>query len=187
MRLDPGRGDSHHALARVRFPVERDFAAAEREFRRALELQYNAHALFGYRWLLSQMGWHEEAIYTLEPVVSLDPRSALMHGDLGWWLYGGGHYERAIEEANVAIQLDPDYPEGYWLLAATYAQQGRHTEKLQAFARYEVMYGEPVYWFRGYLLGLAGRREEALAALPELETLVEQGKALTVRLAQIHL
>ncbi len=91
------------------------------------------------------MGRHEEAIRTLERAVSLDPRSALMHGDLGWWLYGGGYYERAIEEANVAIQLDPDYPEGYWLLAANYAQQGRHTEALQAFARYEAMYGEPVY------------------------------------------
>lgn len=187
MRLDPGLGDSHHALARVRFHVERDFAAAEGEFRRALELQYNAYVLFGYGWLLSQMGRHEEAIRTLERAVNLDPRSALMHGDLGWWLYGGGYYERAIEEANVAIQLDADYPEGHWLLAAAYAQQGRHTEALQAFARYEAMYGEPVYWFRGYLLGLAGQREEALAALTELEKLVEQGKAPTVQLAQIHL
>ena len=84
-----------------------------------------------------------------------------MHGDLGWWLYGARQFERAIEEARFAIELDPSFPEAYWLLAAAYAQKGYFERALEDFERYEALYGETQYWFRGYLNALAGRREAA--------------------------
>lgn len=44
-----------------------------------------------------------------------------------------------------------------------------------------------MFWFRGYLNGLAGQREEALAAVAEVERRIEQGKSPRIELAQIYL
>jgi TolB-like protein/Tfp pilus assembly protein PilF len=187
LRLDPGLGDAHHALASVRFHMDRDFAAAERSYRAALERTSSAQIFFGYGWMLSQLGRHDEAVEALEHAVELDPRSPLMHGDLGWWLYGARRFDRAIDEARIAIDLDPQQPESYWLLAAAYSQKAEFDSAFSAFARYEGLYGEPVPWFRGYLHALAGQRDEALRALGELEQRIESSRSLPIQLAQIHL
>ncbi|HXV59461.1 MAG TPA: hypothetical protein VEK15_02120 [Vicinamibacteria bacterium] len=110
-----------------------------------------------------------------------------MHGDLGWWLYGDRRYGRAIDEARHALELDPSFPESHWLLAAPKAEQGELEAALEHFARYESLYGEPVLWFRGYLEALAGKRDEALRELAELEKRVAEGKSSPIELAQIHL
>jgi serine/threonine protein kinase/tetratricopeptide (TPR) repeat protein len=187
LRLDPGSGDAHHALASVQFHVHRDFPVAEQSYRHALELSSSAHIFFGYGWLLSQMGRHEEAVEALERAVELDPRSPLMHGDLGWWLYGARRFDRAIDEAEIAIDLDPEQPEPYWLLAAAHSQKGQFDIALDAFSRYEELYGEAVPWFRGYLYALAGQRDEAMSALEQLEQRVEGGQSPRIELAQIYL
>ncbi len=187
LRLDPGSGDSHHAQASFLFHMQRDFPAAERAFQKALALTTNAYALLGYGWLLSQMGRHDEAVAVLERAVVLDPLSSLMHGDLGWWLYGARRYPEAIEQATEAIALDPTFPEGYWLLASAQAQLGQYDESLRNFGRYEDLYGQPVDWFRGYLLGLADRREQAHAALDIVKQRVETGDTQHIELAQVYL
>jgi serine/threonine protein kinase/tetratricopeptide (TPR) repeat protein len=187
LRLDPLSGDAHHALASVRFHIDRDFEAAERSYLDALDRISSSQIYFGYGWLLSQMGRHDDAVAALERAVELDPRSPLMHGDLGWWLYGARRFDRAIDEAQIAIALDADQPESYWLLAAVYSQKGEFEAALSEFARYEHLYGESVPWFRGYLLGLAGHRDEALQALEELKERVESGRSSPIELAQIYL
>ncbi len=168
-RLDPDSPEALRALADYEFHMVRDFTAAEQSYRKAMATTSSAYVRFGYGWLLSQSGRHAEAVAALEDAVGLDPRSALVRGDLGWWLFGARDYERAIEEARFAIELDPSVPEPHWLLAASYAQLGRFDEAEAEFARYEELYGESVPWFRGYLNALAGRRTEALRDLAELE------------------
>jgi TolB-like protein/Tfp pilus assembly protein PilF len=186
-RLDPNSAHSQHALASVEFHIRRDFAAAEQSYRRALERTSDAYVLFGYGWLLSQTGRHGEAVAALERAVDLDPQSPLIHGDLGWWSYGAREYDRAIEEARFALELDPSFPEAYWLLAAVHAQQGQLERALEEFARYEALYGEPQHWFRGYLEALAGRREEALRDLAKLEQRVASGESPGIERAQVYL
>ena len=82
-----------------------------------------------------------------------------------------------IEEARFALELDPTFPEAHWLLAAVHAQQGQLTRALEEFELYEELYGEPQYWFRGYLKALAGQRDDALRDLAELERRVASGPA----------
>jgi TolB-like protein len=187
LRLDPELGDAHHALASLKFHYDRDFHKAEREYARALELTKDAYVYFGYGWLLSQLGRHEEAVAALQSAVTLDPLSPVMHTDLGWWLYGSQLYRKAIEQARIALEADVNHPEAYWLLAAALAEQKKFDESLKAFDRYETLYGEPVHWFRGYLLALAGQRDDALATAQELQGLISQGKAQPIDLAQIYL
>ena len=186
-RLDPGSASAYHARANVRFHIRRDFASAEQNYQKAMSLESSAYTLFEYGWLLSQTGRHAKAVAALEQAVELDPRSPLMHNDLGWWLYGARQLERAIAQARFAIDLDSTFPEAYWLLAAAHAGQGRFDLGLQEFDRYESIYGGPVFWFRGYLLALAGRRQEAIRDLAELKRRVDKGASSPVELAQIYL
>jgi TolB-like protein/Tfp pilus assembly protein PilF len=181
--LSPDSGEALHSLANYQFHMEKDLEAAERTYRSAMQKTSNAYVRFELGWLLSRMGRHGDAVAVLEEAVLLDPRSPLIRCDLGWWLYGARDYDRAIEEARFALEIDPTFPESHWLLAAVYAQQGRFGDSLAEYELYESLYGEPVLWFRGYLLGLAGRREEALQILDELEQLDPSGGEV----AQIHL
>jgi hypothetical protein len=57
---------------------------------------------------------------------------------------------------------------------------------LTEFARYESLYGEPVFWFRG-LNRLAGHYEETRRVLAEVQRRVEESKSPTLELAQIYL
>lgn len=187
LELEPESGDAQHARASVAFHMDRDFAAAEANFKKALELSPSAYVYFGYGWLLSQLGRHDEAVETLERAVELDPRSSLIRSDLGWWLYGAERYDHAIEIASITIDLDPKQPESYWLMAAARSQKGQFAQALDAFSRYEELYGDAVPWFRGYLLALAGQRDAALTALAELKERIGSGESVAIEAAQIHL
>ena len=86
-----------------------------------------------------------------------------------WWCFGARDYDRAISEALFALELDPSFAEAHWLLAISYAEQGRYKEALTELELYEVPSGYSVLWYRGYILALAGRRDEAFEALEKLE------------------
>ena len=179
----PTTPETLHALANFQFHMERDLCAAEHTYRLAMAKTSDAYVRFELGWLLSRMGRHAEAVKVLEEAVQLDPRSPLIRGDLGWWLYGAREWSRAIEEARFALDIDPGFSEAHWLLAAVYSQLGRFDEALDEFERYEAKYGEPVLWFRGYLLGLAGRHDGARQVLEELEGRNPSGGEL----AQVYL
>ena len=186
-RLGPDMGESHHALASFAFHYDRDFDTAEREFQRAIDLNHDAYTYFSYGWLLSQLGRHDEAVQALEQAVDLNPRSAAMHTDLGWWLYGGRHYAQAIQQAEVALDIFPNHPEAYWLLAAAYAATGQHADAQNAFDQYEALYGSPVHWFRGYLQGVSDNTEAALRTATLLEHQIKDSEALPIDAALIHI
>ncbi len=168
-RMDPESASAYRALANVQFHIRRNLADAEKSYRKAAELESNAYTLFEFGWLLSQSGRHEEAVAILEEVVAIDPRSPLFRCDLGWWCFGARNYDRAIEEAQFALEIDPSFAEAHWLLSIAYAEQERYEEALTELELYEVPSGYSVHWYRGYILALSGRREEAVKVLQELK------------------
>jgi len=86
-----------------------------------------------------------------------------------------------------AAELDPLFPEVQWLLALAYSHLGRFEEASTAWARYEQLYGESAYSFRGYLQARAGDREGALASLAALQQRIDAGQALDIERALIYL
>ncbi len=177
VRLDPEATESYHARASVEYHLRRDFPAAERDFREAAARNPSAYALQDYAWMLANLGRHEEAIPIIERATRIDPRSPLMRNDLGWWRFGAGDYDGSVAEGLRALEIDPTYSEAYWLLSTVYAHQGRADDALAAFDRYEEMYGERLPYYRGYLLAVLGRRDEALALAREVETRIARGES----------
>ena len=109
LELDPNLGEAHTALAMV-LNVDRDYAAAEKEFRRGLEL--NPAYATGHQWygnFLVSMGRLDEAIRELKGAVELDPLSPRINLNLGNALFSARRFDEAIPQLKKARELgDPE-------------------------------------------------------------------------------
>jgi serine/threonine-protein kinase len=116
--LDPMLADAHVALADVSFYYEWDWAAADAEYRRALELSGSgAYARTQYANLLAALGRTDAARQQADGAVSLDPLSADVRLNAGLMAYYQRRFDEASEILHRVIAMDPRFPGGYRTLA----------------------------------------------------------------------
>src|SRR5947209_14991809 len=109
LQLDDSLAEAHLAIAEIDFYQDWNFSAAEKEFRRTLELNPNsatAHQWYGE--FLSLFGRYEEGIRELETAIALDPLSAIVHHQAGQTFQQARQYDRAIQEYQQALKLSPN-------------------------------------------------------------------------------
>ncbi len=129
--LDNTLAEAHYAMAINRTWGEWDWAAAEKDFKRALELNPNLpDALAYYSHYLSHMGRTEEAIKQIETAIELDPFNALFHGLYGVVLVHARRYDDCIAAAQTSLALQPGHPIGASALQYAYLAKGMHDEQL---------------------------------------------------------
>jgi serine/threonine protein kinase/tetratricopeptide (TPR) repeat protein len=124
LKLDPSLPQAHTELGEVHFFYEYKWADAEREFRRAIELNPDyalAHADLG--WLLAFTGRTDEGIAESKRGQELDPLSLDTNTYLGMSLYYTRHYDAAILQLQKTLELEPNF----WFARA---YLGRSNEKL---------------------------------------------------------
>ena len=93
VELDANLPEAHAALAYIRAYYEWDWAAAEREFRKALDLRPNfSDAHFSYSRFLAASGRMQEAIAELRMAEELDPREASLKANTALLYYFQGRY-----------------------------------------------------------------------------------------------
>lgn len=110
LRLDGGLAEAHTAMGVVRFYFDWDFTGAEREFERAIRLQPGvAIAHYWYAGVLSAEGRHEDAIAAIQKAQQLDPLSAVVNADAGWYYFYARRYDQAIRECRRALESDPQF------------------------------------------------------------------------------
>ncbi len=106
--FDDSLAEAHTALAYVKFLCDWDWAGAEAEFKRALELNPNyatAHQWYGE--FLASMGRSDEALSERKKAKALDPLSPIITSELGYSYFEIRQYDRAIEEFRKAVELFP--------------------------------------------------------------------------------
>ena len=109
LAIDSTLAEAHASLAELRTEYEWDWAGAEREFRRAIELNPGyATAHEWYAEYLSRMGRHEEALAEIRRAVELDPLSPPVNGMLGTVYFHGRQTDRAIQLYRRALAMRPD-------------------------------------------------------------------------------
>jgi tetratricopeptide (TPR) repeat protein len=173
LALDDTLSRAHSILGDVLLAREWDWAAAEQENLRALELDPN-HASWDYARFLRYAGRHQEAIEQYKRTRERYPTSPLLRFRVGHVQLCAGRSEEAETEAERLIEDFPDSDHGYHLLGLTYLATSRYEEASTILekARDEVAPWMPV--FRSQVLPLAlvkaGRVEEAREILRELET-----------------
>ena len=172
LRTDPSLAEAHTMRAMLLLQYDWDWAQAEQEFRKALELDPNyALGRSFLAWHLAAMGRFDEAIAEDKRALDLDPLSSAVNADLGWDLYLARRYDEAIEQLRKAVDLEPNYWVSLVLLGRCYEQTGKPKEALAAFEKARQVENSipEVIAALGHCYAVAGRRNEALKTVRELQ------------------
>jgi serine/threonine-protein kinase len=163
LALDSLQAPAHVSLGIVRMVYDLDWAGAEREFRRAVELQPNdadAHLWLGH--LLSCRGEFDDGLTEIRHALDLDPLSSWIRANLGWHLYYARRYAEAEQVLRAELKTEPDYYSAAVFLGQALAQQGQYDEAIDQLSR--AVTSSPNNDNQAQLaqvLGLAGRKADA--------------------------
>src|SRR6266704_2612032 len=136
LALDDSLPEAHLAIAEALLYHDWNFAGAEREFRKTLELNPNYST--GHQWygeFLSFMGRHEEAIRELQVAIALDPLSAVIHHQAGQTFRHARQYEAALEQYREAVKLSPGFSSSYETMYWNFRHQEKFAESIQALRK----------------------------------------------------
>ena len=143
LAIDPNLGTAHHALAWVKYARDWDFPGAEKEFRRAIELNpNNATAQLWYGMYLAQRGRSDESLAAMRQAKSLNPLSPIVNALAMTPLLTSHQYEKLIEEASAGLKSNPNDGALHWLLGQAYAQMGDIPKLIDEQEKQAVLYGE---------------------------------------------
>lgn len=190
LELDEALAEAHSTMGFAHLLYDWDFAQAEREFKRALQLSPNyPNAHDGYGFYLKAVGRHNEAIGKCQIAQQLDPLSPFAHVSLGYAYYFARDYDRAIEECNKALELDKNSTFAYRNLGLAFLQQGKIENAITALNK-AVTVSNGVSAFDSYLgfaYALAGERAKAKEVLANLGEIAKRKYVPAYNFAMIYL
>lgn len=191
LRCDPGLAEARAMLGTLKGCFDLDWEAAEREFRRARELDpasVTVRDRYAF-YYLRPLGRLQEAIAELECALEVDPLSLFLHYHLAYALHSDRRYDRAVAVAESALALDPDYFPILWILGVTQAICGRLEQSLALCRRATELSGRSPMMTAAMAtaLALTGREEEARAVIEELRRWSEVRPVPAVCFAWFHI
>jgi serine/threonine-protein kinase len=172
LELDDSLAEAHTSLAYARWLADLDWLAAEKEFKRALELKGSyapAHETYGE--YLAALGRFDEAVAAVRRAQQLDPLSVPVNRAVGWVLYFARRYDEAIAELQKALTMDAEFLGARLVLWWALVAKGAPDQAIAAINQ-EVERTGPGSLKRlmlGYAQAAAGNKEEANGILWELE------------------
>jgi TolB-like protein/Tfp pilus assembly protein PilF len=177
LELDEMLPEAHAGLGSLR-AIDFDWKGAERAFLRTLELDAQSVDVwtgydFGY---LVPMRRLDEAIVGMRKALERDPVSPLLHFRLGLWYYYTRQYDRSMEQARNALELDPNYYAPYILIAGFYEATGKPEEFIQAWETLAQLAGHSHFalGYLGYSYASVGRIGDARKLLEKLQELEQK-------------
>lgn len=187
--LDDSLAEGHSALGGVKLLYEWDWPGADRELKRALELNPNyaeAHELSGYYyWVTGEL---DRAMAELRRGQELDPLSAIITLDVVQALYYQGRYDEALEMLAKARELDPDFLPPLFVPGQIYERKGMYAKAITECENAIEKYGRQpsIVATLGVAYSLSGRRREAEVIVNELETSWRRHYFSPVNIALVH-
>jgi len=144
LEIDGTLAEAHTSLGLVKEHFEWDWAGADKEFRRAIELNPNlATAHHWYGDYLANMGRFEEGLRETKKAQELDPLSLIINTTIGWQLYLGRENDQAIEQLHKVLDIDPRFAPARRILEEVYAQMGEQKEAVAEREKVLSMSGSP--------------------------------------------
>ena len=179
VKLDDSLAEAHASLAFIAEIHEWDWATAEREYKRALEL--NPGYAAGHNWYagyLMYVGRFDEGIAEAKRARDLDPLSLPVNNALAGRLLVAGRVDEALEQLKKTLEMDPRFAPAHQTLGWAYLNMGKHEEAIQEFQQALQLSGtddtNPIVDL-GFAYAAAGKREQARKILAKLKKLHEQG------------
>ena len=174
LALDDQLVEAHNSRANLLYLFNRDWEGAEKEFKRALELDHNyAPAHHWYSMYLAMQGRKEEALVEAQKAYELDPLSAVAGANLSKILEEAGQDDRAIEQAKMTLDLEPDSAVTHAVLGLGYQDKRMYVEAIAEYKKALQLGGSPAE-MRGLLgnaYAISGNRPDAQKMIAELKSL----------------
>ena len=165
IRLDANQAEAYAALGAVNMFYEWDWASAERNLLRAVELNPNrSFSRASYAIYFAFLGRTEEAIREAKESVLLDPASILMNRNLAFVYQLAHKYPEYAAQARTTLELAPNDGLAKWDLAWALALQGKRSQAAEQL--------KTVEWpmTRAVVLATLGEKEQASQSLKEAGT-----------------
>jgi len=133
VELDPNLASAHVNLGYVHLFFDWDWPAAEKEYRRALEINPSSpEAQLGYANYLGTLGRFDEALVRVQQAYLYDPLAVESRNEALWIYYFSGRMPETIEQCRKTIELEPAAGTAYIVLTMAYAQMSKRAETLRA-------------------------------------------------------
>jgi len=170
--LDDSLAEAHASLAFIAETYEWDWPTAEREYKRALELNSGyAESHNWYAGFLMYQGRYEEGIAQAKRARELDPLSLPINNALGGRLLLAGRDSEAIEQIRKTLEMDPNFAPGHNQLGWAYIKEGKYEEAIAEFQKWQVLSGsdpdESVDL--GFAYAVGGKKDVARKMLARLK------------------
>ena len=180
VELGPNLAETHTSLGLGLEWLEWDLPAAEREYKRALELNPDyatAHQRYGVYLVAS--GRNEDGLAELRSALALDPASLPINADLGNFSCLSGKLDEGIEQLKKTIELAPTWPRAHVLLSNCYLEKGMWNEAIEEVQKT----GAPGFVVRARMYAATGKRDEALKIIAEMK---KQSNVSPMGLANVY-
>ena len=187
LQLDDSLAEAHTSMASVYMALWQ-WSKSEEEYKRAISLNPNyPTAHHWYQLLLRSEGRLDEALAEIKQAQQLDPLAPILELNLGSVYFEKNDFDSALTRARRILEINPKFPLAHELFARVYLKQGRYTEAVSEFEQ-DVAADRTAYSLSnlGYAYAVAGRRDQALAILKELEEKYAKHEALGQYVAAVY-
>jgi len=186
--IDADLGDAYAALGLIA-SGQWDWSESERLYKKALELSPNyslAHEWYGS--LLVGTGRFEDGMKEIYRAEELDPLSPRAMALTAWYSYQAQRFKESLAKARQIVELDKNFPQGYFQLGNCLQQLGRAGEAVEALEKSMRMMPDSTlpHYVLCFALVATGRRRRAREVLNELKKRAEKGHVKPYFMAMAH-
>jgi len=177
LELDESLAEAHTTLGYIKMNYDWDWQGAEKELRRAIEL--NLNYVFAYHILshyLLLMGQNDESLEVSKRALELAPLDMGINGHLGFHYYWTREYDKAIEQYIKTLEIDPNDPWVHSYLGRAYKEMGWYSKAIEESKQALSLIGKneaEILSNLGNVYAVSGNREKALEII---NVLFEQSK-----------
>jgi TolB-like protein/DNA-binding winged helix-turn-helix (wHTH) protein/Flp pilus assembly protein TadD len=179
LQLDDSLAEAHSSMGNILHNYDWNWAAAEQEYRRAIELNPNyamAHHLYAH--LLIETGRTQQSLAEAQRALDLDPYSPFINNGVARQYYLSRQYDKSSAQCQMGLQINPNYIPARIQLALDYEQTGKVAQAISELEQAADLFsrGSPpgadlpvLDALLGHAYGLAGRKSDALSQLSRLQ------------------
>lgn len=191
IEIDDSLSEAHCSLATALYRLDWDWAGADAEFQKAIQIQpSNVIAHHWYGVFLSMVGRFEEGFSELQIARELDPLAVLIHWTTGYTLFYARRYEEALQQLELTMEMDPKYARAHVDAGIVCLYLNRPEEAIQRIRKaLSLTKKEPSAMLAslGHAYGFSGARKEALEILKTLEERAQTEHVSPFSLALVHI
>jgi serine/threonine-protein kinase len=187
LEIDSGLAEAHAVLGHIKYACDYDWAGAEAEFKRAIELNPNSGEVYDfYGLMLSSLGRYDEAIELQRRAHALDPLAHRM--DLVTTFLRAGRYDEALRAVTRVLEVEPGLALAHATLGWIHLMTGKPEQGISALERAVALSPESTLFLAqlGQALGQVGRTEQAREILRRLEEVSRRRHVSPYHMAYVY-